>query len=338
MATRRRTRTRKTRARVRKTPTRTRRKRQPVKRRAGTKKQRHRRRSHYPSPPKRARFFREMYDYGSSKARSARKTLKRWAHQGTDAFSLEKENYSTRVYEFVQRYKKYKIVSLNVCRKPISAGIDIALNLASVGAWKKGKKSLGYDELFHLYITAEIESTAGSERQTDSQTDSQTDPPKLKIVIEKNEAVNVEKLDQKKRKGEDHECMPVNMGNENISLGLLLANTRVHLGRNYHTYDSFQNNCQVFVKGVLLSNFSKEQLDNNEGLIDFVDQRVEDMLDKSPSYLQRLARGVTDLRGRVETGLHGKTRDKRQKIDERLKREGLKSSDLESIEPTYKRP
>ena len=46
---------------------------------------------------------------------------------------------------------------------------------------------------------------------------------------------------------------------------------------------------------------SKEQLDNNEGLIDFVDQRVEDMLDKSPSYLQRLARGVTDLRGRVET-------------------------------------
>tara|TARA_B100000963_G_scaffold326388_1_gene313380 strand:+ start:276 stop:1280 length:1005 start_codon:yes stop_codon:yes gene_type:complete len=327
MATRRRTRARKTRARVRKTPARTRRKRQPVKRRAGTKKHRHRRRSHYPSRPQRARFFREIYDYGSSKARSAKKTLKRWAHQGTDAFSLEKENYSTRVYTFVKQYQNYKIVSLNVCRKPISSAVDMALNVASAGDWKKGKKSMGYDNFFHLYMTAEIESTVGSY------------PPKLKIVIEKNEAVNVEELHPGKRESGDHECRPVNMGHENLSLGLLLANTRESLGRNYHTYDSFQNNCQVFVKNVLQSNFSKEQLDNNEGLMDFVDQHVEDMLEKSPSYLQRLARGVTDLRGRVETGLHGRTRDKKDKIDERLKRErGLESSDLESIVPTYKRP
>lgn len=143
-----------------------------------------------------------------------------------------------KVREFVARNGNDKIITLEVGRTPINKPITGFLNTLSLGKYSKKKKELGYDNVYHTFLVATLESGK-------------------KIKIEKNSEVAI--TDYKPSTGELRhiplkEPVPVSKFLEKGEKYFNTSDGSVSRGQNFWRYDKRTNNCQYFVDDLIRGN------------------------------------------------------------------------------------
>ena len=130
-------------------------------------------------------------------------------------------------------------------------------------------KEIGYDKLFHLAVVF--------------------DTSKGRVLLEKNEVVNMSETIPRKDGYEDKEVSI----NKNLTINELLNNTINKMGKDlFFKYDASNNNCQNFILNVLKANNLGDEGDYN-----FIKQDTEELFKNNP-YLRKLALTITDIAGR----------------------------------------
>ncbi len=173
----------------------------------------------------------------------------------------------------MMRYGNLLVTSLEVCRMPIKAGIQWALNLVSLGKFNREMKARGYDKMFHLYLCIGLENGPW-------------------LFLERNQVIN---MGDAQKQGFD--SLPVTMTGPNITLQQLWDKATAAVGPGIFVYDPIKNNCQRFVHDVLNANgYLDARLDN------FIRQDSEGLL---PGYAQSFARWTTDLAHKWDHIWHG---------------------------------
>lgn len=143
-----------------------------------------------------------------------------------------------KVRQFVARNGKDKIITLEVGRTPIAKPVTGFLNTISLGKYSKKKKELGYDNVYHTFLVATLESGK-------------------KVKIEKNSQVEI--TDYKPGTGELRhiplkEPVPVSKFLEKGEEYFKLSDADVSRGQNFWKYDKRTNNCQYFVDDLIRGN------------------------------------------------------------------------------------
>jgi hypothetical protein len=180
------------------------------------------------------------------------------------------------VRQFLQDNGQKEITGIIVYRKPIQSFISKTANILTLGEFNRIVKSLGYDSMMHLYMVITFDNQ--------------------RIGLEKNEVINIFTPPSVDRNTEQMEVLIDNP----MTFNELLGKTKRYMGPSRFTsYDARKNNCQDFVLSVLTSNgLITPQLES------FIKQDVETIFKRLPLF-DRLAKGATDLAGRVDTLIQG---------------------------------
>lgn len=183
----------------------------------------------------------------------------------------------------VRRYMTDEpVTSLQVARLPISRGLDKALNIASLGGWKKALKEEGYDEAFHLYFIING-----------------------KYRLERNHTITM--FPYSPDSGEQKINVPLKPG---ITIKSMLEKTAQQVGPDLQRYDGRHNNCQIFILQVLRANGL-----GNDAITKFTNQNIEQIVKKLPWYarwVSSISKGVTDVAHRVQHVIEGDGKRKRR--------------------------
>lgn len=201
---------------------------------------------------------------------------------------------ATRIYETIKGPRKHappnirnllkndgdkEISKLWVCRSPINTVVDKVINFISVGLWSKYKREYSYDDLFHLYLICQLKNGKY-------------------VRLEKNHVVTVTynpSVDFGK-------CMSVEF-NGNLTMKNLVENPNKILGDSFWLYNASTNNCQVWIDNILKYNGLL-----TDKLHDFIMQKASKIIEKLPSYTQKIIDTVTDIAGRADILIKGKAK------------------------------
>lgn len=180
--------------------------------------------------------------------------------------SLIRQGYTSGVQSVLDKHGGETITSLTIVRTPLAKALNVLMNVVSFGEYEKAKSKNGYDDYFHLNLNV----------TTDKGT---------KLVVEKNEVINVQVGHKLSAKSQVMNVSPVSP----VTLQQLMDNAKKYLGKKYFVYNAKSNNCQVFVNGVLHgSNMGKSEYTQ------FVVQDTDSIFKNSPGF-RKLANTVTDL-------------------------------------------
>jgi hypothetical protein len=198
------------------------------------------------------------------------------------------------------------IVQMFVRRDPIQSALNTALNFISIGKWNQVRDKYGFDKFFHLRLevivrVAEADNILG------------------RYTIEKNEVINIVRAIPIEA---DTEIMPIRM-NEGLTVNDLLNGAKQIQGENFFRYDAFHNNCQDFVRAMLLSTgFLTPEIQ------EFIKQDITQAISELPSWTGKIARGITDLGAIANVGLEGRGGlQPRAKFAKQLAKAGVKPDD-----------
>lgn len=178
-----------------------------------------------------------------------------------------------QIRSWLDQYGSETIVALRVCREPINAAIDVALNVISAGAWNKNKKELNYDSLFHLWILVTL---------ADGKT----------WRLEKNQVVE---LKESSDSGQHHLDVPLG---QPIALRRFIENGE-KVPPSLWVYSPDKANCQMFVisllqgSGLLTPEIKQFTLQNAVGALG------------KESLASRVGNTLTDLAARFDLLLNG---------------------------------
>ena len=185
-------------------------------------------------------------------------------------------DYSTKAKKLLEKFGNQPIQKITLVRNPVSDALIEILNVASFGDFKKKLKETEYDKLFHLAIVF--------------------DTPKGRILVEKNEVINLSETVPNKE-GREEKDIPIN---KNLTVKEALDNTERRLGKDlYYKYSAYDNNCQNFILNLLKAN----DLGNEEDY-EWVKQDTEELFKSNP-FLRKLSDGITDLASRFTGGKVG---------------------------------
>lgn len=181
--------------------------------------------------------------------------------------------YNRNSTNILNKYGDNKIMVLQINRTPIFDSINKALNLISIGKWNELREKYNYDTMFHLSIVATILTNEGKY---------------IRILVEKNEQINISE-NVKIYPTTEMEIIEASV--KNLNLKTMLNNTLQKIGKeDFFIYSAFNNNCQKFIKNILISN----DLYNSK-LDKFVYQNIVDLVDELPAYVPRTANSITNL-------------------------------------------
>jgi hypothetical protein len=170
-----------------------------------------------------------------------------------------KEMIPQNVKQALNKIGDMQIVSARLGRTPIQKVIQESLKIIA---------SVPYDTLFHLFIELTLENGE-------------------KWVLEKVERITLVKEDRSKISGAEFtSSFPVN-----LSVNELFQNTKNYMGDKFLPYQSANNNCQVFIMGVLDGN----DLNTSERTT-FVKQDTKSIFENNPA-LRKFANSLTDIGG-----------------------------------------
>ena len=173
----------------------------------------------------------------------------------------------------LKHYGDCKIEALMVYRTPVPKVISGVLNVISLGKFNKIKNKVGYDDLFHIALVATVRCPDGRMKN---------------IIIEKNEEVNIS---TKYRTTGDTQIMPVPIHGMDKNLNeFILKGLEVGGPDTFFRYDAFNLNCQDFIFLLLTVNRVI-----NPQVREFVKQPMGEILQNTPSYVKKFARGITDI-------------------------------------------
>lgn len=170
----------------------------------------------------------------------------------------------------LKQYGDQPIKQITVKRTPLSGIAQGMLQLITLGKWNEIRKN--YDEIFHLFAVI----TLGNGK---------------KLLLEKNERpVLSESLPKDTKETESRDVTTLTSP---LTLSDFIGKTVKQMGvQDYITYDSYRNNCQVFIRNHLRANGFL-----NPSLLSFIYQDTKELVEKTPSFSQWLGRTITDVAG-----------------------------------------
>lgn len=165
------------------------------------------------------------------------------------------------------------ITELTVFRIPLSPALSKAGDLLSLGSLKKKSMEMGYDKLFHIWLS--IRFSDGSH-----------------IGLEKNEVITVKPNYLGEPLKQDYMTVP-HVAEKHLNLRGFILRTEQQMGKDaFYEYSAFNHNCQDFILNLLSAN----------GLLTpelkaFLFQDVAELKKGVPGFLPHLANTATDLAG-----------------------------------------
>jgi hypothetical protein len=178
-----------------------------------------------------------------------------------------RNDYPPKVRDLLAKYGDEVLVTAMVRRAPVQSALITALNVLSLGEFKKRLKDTPYDSLFHLqfYFTTE----SGK-----------------KFTVEKNEVINMDINPKTQAKTETEDIIiPAN----SITINDLMNNTKACMGKKMFGYSAKDNNCQDFVICLLKGNNLGNEID-----LKFVKQDTEQLFTGMDT-LRKITNTATDL-------------------------------------------
>lgn len=177
------------------------------------------------------------------------------------------------IREFNDIYEGYNIVSIDICREPLSKGLQNIIDRASRGDLLKNLAKSPYETLFHLYANVYLK-------------DPKTGKTKS-FRVEKNQRVEIFDKIVPPKGGPSGKCMSVPNIPPNLPWGRFWDNT----DDNTWIYSANRWNCQAFLKTRL------EALGLlTPALKEFIMQDIDTILDPVKNKFQiSIAKGITDF-------------------------------------------
>lgn len=189
-----------------------------------------------------------------------------------------RDGYPPKVRNILKKYGNEVIVSYKLKRTPVSRLLTSALSTVSSEFGKRLKES-DYDELFHLFL--EMTTVSGK-----------------KIIVEKNEVINLE-VSQPPRPKEEVEDITSNIP-QDLTINELMNNTRKTMGdSDFFNYSAKTNNCQDMILNILDANDIGDDSDR-----EFVKQDTDFLFENLP-FLRKFSNTVTTLGARANVITEG---------------------------------
>lgn len=186
------------------------------------------------------------------------------------------------VRTYLQRYGSARILSVTVCRKPLMKVIQGFINLISMGALNRNSKKYGYDDLYHLYLLINVETSSGIIHY---------------LKVEKNQRVMIIDATREDFEGEGRTCINVynsKYHNFPITLNSMFNKAIALQGKGFWIYDSLNKNCQVFALNMLnASNLITYDIEQ------FINQKASELLKGHP-LVKKISRVITNLAGNID--------------------------------------
>lgn len=189
-----------------------------------------------------------------------------------------KENVPQNVKNALSKIGDNNIVTARLGRTPVQAIIQGALKTVA---------NVPYDNLFHLFIELTLDNGQI-------------------WVLEKIERINLVKENRSKKSGAEF----TSSFSVNKTVNELFINTKNEMGDKFLPYQSANNNCQIFIMGVLSGNGL-----NNSERTSFVKQDTKSIFKNNP-VLRKFANTLTDIGGYANAiiqsvDLHKNTKNKK---------------------------
>jgi hypothetical protein len=194
-----------------------------------------------------------------------------------------RDGYPPSAKQALDRFADWTITSLTVRRDPVQSMINSALNAVSLGNWNKSRAEHGIDKLYHLGLVLGLASPSGEHHD---------------FLAEKNAVIN---FGFPKAVTGTTQILRVPAPSPPETLGPFMAKAEEMMGKQaFFQYDSFQNNCQDFIRGILNANgVLTPQADA------FLKQDLEKVVNSQPKHLGIVANAVTNLGARVDRLVQG---------------------------------
>ena len=180
-------------------------------------------------------------------------------------------DYSKAFRDILSRYGDVPIKGIMVCRSPVQQTVQEAMNLVSLGAFKKRLSRQSYDDIYHLFALITLEDGT--------------------ILTLDKQAILTLKVGNKSYQDSMNVASPFTTLNE------MLDKTKANMGNNFFTYNARTNNCQVFLFQFLQANRKA-----TPQLRDFIMQDVNSLFDSNLEYFSNF---ITDLGSKVNTIQYG---------------------------------
>jgi hypothetical protein len=212
----------------------------------------------------RGRGFADLFKPLTDKFNQAKKTVSALVYGLTD--------YNAAVRKVLEQYGDVPIKSIMVCRTPVQQAVQSAMNVVSLGAFKKRLNRQSYDEIYHLFCLITLED--GTVLTLDKQA-------QVTLVV-----------GNKKYKDSAIVAPPF------TTISEMLDKTKASMGNDaFFGYNAKSNNCQVFLFQFLQANGKA-----TPQLREFIMQNVDSLFDDNLEYFSKL---VTDLGSKVSTIQYG---------------------------------
>jgi hypothetical protein len=201
--------------------------------------------------------------------------------------------FSNAFKSIMSKYGNLKIMSAKIRRAPIGTAINSLLNILSFGKFEQYRKEKNFDKYFHLGIVLELQGGK-------------------KLLLEKN--AKPEFSENFKDTSDTVYMGPVTISGQ-PTLNEFIQKTVDKVGKyTFSNYDPFKNNCQAFILMLLEANNSL-----TPSLKNFIYQDVQTLLERIPSFTDKIARFATDTAARVQELTGNGTKPKRLKHAKFLK-------------------
>ena len=208
-------------------------------------------------------IFKQITQPFVNKYEQAKKTVNTLIYGLTD--------YNAQFRKVLEQYGEQPIKSIMVCRSPVQRAVQEAMNVVSLGAFKKRLGRAPYDEIYHLFCLITLEDGTV-------------------LTLDKQSQITL-KVGNKSYKDSISVAPPFTNLNE------MLEKTKESMGNNFFTYNAKSNNCQVFLFQFLQANGkATPQLRN------FIMQDIDSLFDDNLEYFSKL---VTDLGSKIATVQYG---------------------------------
>jgi hypothetical protein len=210
------------------------------------------------------RGFADLFKPLTDKFNQAKKTVSALVYGLSD--------YNAAVRDVLSRYGDMPIKSIKVCRNPVSSAVQTALNIVSLGAFKKRLERSPHDDIFHLFAL---------------------------ITLEDGTVLTLDKQAQITLKvGSKPYVDSINVAPPFTTLNEMLDKTKAHMGNDaFFGYNANGNNCQNFLfKFLMTSGKATPEIRS------FILQDVKSLFDDNLEYFSKF---VTDLGSKVSTIQYG---------------------------------
>jgi hypothetical protein len=198
----------------------------------------------------------------------------------------DRGRFNQKERDIIDKYGNMIIKSISVFRKPLSSGIKTVLNILSLGKFESMRKTLNYDDVFHVGLILIM--SDGTQ-----------------LILEKNQVPSLRPLYREDIEGGTNVNIPIN---KKITLNELLNGGLKVLGSDYWNY-SPTNNCQRFALSILkgsniLSSFAEK----------FIYQDAAQLISTISSVPRTVIEKLLNFATRTDMLIHGSGKRKRSRL------------------------